>query len=68
MTGISPEQVPNARSYLTQQLVRFQLAVKDIRTEIDCIELKFREVQKDFILVIAALDDLEAEARKDAAA
>lgn len=64
MTAISPEQVPNARSYLTQQLGRFQLAVSEIRREIDSIDKKFREVQQDLILVIAALDDLEAEARK----
>lgn len=64
MTGITPQQIPTARSYLTQQLERFQLAVRDIRAEIDVIDAKFREVQKDLILVVAALDDLEDESRK----
>ncbi len=44
----------NARAYLVQQLARFRLAAKEIDRTI-------KELQADLILVIAAIDDLEAE-------
>ena len=50
-----------ARSYLVQQLARFRSAAKQIDKNI-------KELQADLILVIAALDDLEDESKKDAAA
>jgi GTPase Era involved in 16S rRNA processing len=51
----------DARSYLVQQLARFRSAAKQIDKNI-------KELQADLILVIAAIDDLEAEqAKRDAA-
>lgn len=56
-----------ARTYLVQQLGRLQLAVKDITGQFERIEAKLKEVQCDLILVIAAIDDLEDQSKKDAA-
>ena len=51
----------DARSYLVQQLARFRSAAKQIDKNI-------KELQADLILVIAALDEIEAEqAKRDAA-
>jgi hypothetical protein len=51
----------DARSYLVQQLSRFRLAAKEMRTQLDDIDRKLKEVQADLILVIAALDGIEEE-------
>lgn len=58
----------DARSYLVQQLARFRLAAKGIRLHLEQIETSLNEVKADIILVIAALDEIEADqAKKDAA-
>ena len=56
-----PANPPTARSYLAQQLGRFRLAAKEIDKNI-------KELQADVILLIAAVDEIEAEqAKRDAA-
>lgn len=52
----------DARSYLVQQLARFRSAASKIDRDI-------KELQADIIMVLAAIDDLEAQAvaAKDAA-
>lgn len=57
----------DARSFLVQKLERFQAAAKSMREQLASIEKNIKEVQEDLILVIAALDDLEEEAKRDAA-
>jgi hypothetical protein len=58
----------DARSYLVQQLARFRLAAKGIRLQLEQIDLSIKEVQADLVLVIAAVDEIEADqAKKDAA-
>ena len=51
----------DSRSYLVQQLGRLRLAAKEL-------EKNIREIQADVILVVAAVDEIEAEqAKRDAA-
>lgn len=47
----------DARSYLMQQLGRLRLAAKEL-------EKNIRELQADVILVVAAVDEIEAEQHK----
>ncbi len=64
----------DARSYLAQQLNRFRLAAKDMRAQLEQIDLKVKEVQTDLMCLMAAVDQLEedmamrASKPKDAAA
>jgi hypothetical protein len=58
----------DARSYLVQQTERLRLAVREIRSEFQHLELRMKEVQTDLICVVAAVDDIADEMKKDAAA
>ena len=58
----------DARSYLVQQTERLRLAVREIVSEFDQIERRIREVKKDLVCVVAALDQIEEDALRDAAA
>ena len=57
-----------ARDYLVQQLSRLRVASNALVTKIDHLDQGIKEVKCDLILTIAALDDLEDESKKDAAA
>lgn len=73
MSGVVPPTPPTNRSYLAQQLRKFRLAAKELRSQLEEIERKTKEVLTDLICIEAALDALEQEVqeqmpKKDSAA
>lgn len=54
----------DARSYLVQQLGRIRLASNGLLERMSQVERGIKEVQADLVLVIAAVDDIEAEQAK----
>jgi hypothetical protein len=60
-SGLVPVSPPTPSKYLAQRAGRLRLAVEEIRTKLDEIEKSLRAVKTDLILVLAALDDVEAE-------
>lgn len=64
MSGVIPPTPPTARSYLAQQLRKFRLAAKELRTQLEEIERKTKEVLADLVYIESALDDLEQEVQE----
>lgn len=68
MSDIAPKKPPTSQSYLTQQLTRFRLACRAMRTRLEEAEKSIREVETDLVHIEAALDQLEEESSRKPAA